>query len=93
VRLKPEKVEDLCRQITEALKRDTRVKFLGSAEQVELAIRKLFLADLQREEGLMAEVDKIMDANRSKIAGKNIDVQIMRRKIRGQLARQRKIVL
>ena len=93
MRLKPEKVEDLCRQITEALKRDTRVKFLGSAEQVELAIRKLFLADLQREEGLMAEVDKIMDANRSKIAGKNIDVQIMRRKIRGQLARQRKIVL
>jgi hypothetical protein len=91
--LKPEKVEDLCRQITEALKRDTRVKFLGSAEQVELAIRKLFLADLQREEELMAEVDKIMDANRSKIAGKNIDVQIMRRKIRGQLARQRKIVL
>jgi len=93
VRLKPEKVEDLSRQITEMLKSDSRVKLLVPAEQIEVAVRKLLLADLQREDELMAEVDKIMDANRNKIAGKNIDVQLMRRKIRDQLVRQRKTVL
>ena len=93
MRLKPEKVEDLSRQITEMLKSDSRVKLLVPAEQIEVAVRKLLLADLQREDELMAEVDKIMDANRNKIAGKNIDVQLMRRKIRDQLVRQRKTVL
>lgn len=93
VRLKPEKVEDLCRQIVAALKSDARVKMPAPAEQVELAIRKILLDDLQAEDDLMQEVDRILQAHRGQIAGKNIDVQIMRRKVRDQLMRQRKIVL
>lgn len=93
MRLKPEKVEDLCRQIVTALKNDTRVKFLAGADQIGHAIRKIFSADLQREDELMQEVDRIMQAHRGKIIGKNIDVQVMRRKIRDQLMRERKIVL
>jgi hypothetical protein len=91
--LKPEKVEDLCRQIVAVLKSDARVKMSVPGEQVELAIRKILLDDLQREDELMQEVDRIMASHRGQIAGKNIDVQIMRRKIRDQLVRQRKIVL
>ena len=93
MRLKPEKVEDLCRQIVAVLKSDARVKMSVPGEQVELAIRKILLDDLQREDELMQEVDRIMASHRGQIAGKNIDVQIMRRKIRDQLVRQRKIVL
>jgi hypothetical protein len=91
--LKPEKVEDICRQIVAALKGDQRVKMRAPAGQIELAIRKIFFDDLQAEDALMQEVDRIMEAHRGQIAGKNIDVQIMRRKIRDQLVRQRKIVL
>jgi len=76
-----------------ALRNDARVKFLAGADQIEHAIRRILLADLQREDELMREVDRIMEAHRGKIIGKNIDVQLMRRKIRDQLVRQRKIVL
>ncbi len=93
MRLKPEKVEDLCRQIVAALRHDERVKVLVPTEEIERAIRKIFLDDLEREDALMKDVDKILDSHRGQIAGKNIDVQIMRRKIRDQLVRQRKIVL
>jgi len=93
VRLKPEKVEDLSRQIVAALQHDERVKLLVPAEEVDRVVRKLFLDDLQREDELMREVDQIMETHRDKIAGKNIDVHLLRRKIRDQLVRERKTVL
>jgi hypothetical protein len=93
VRLKPEKVDDLCRQIATALKVDTRVKLLAPAEVIQHELRKVFLEDLEREDELMEEVERIMQANRGKIIGKNIDVQLLRRKIRNQLVRERKIIL
>ena len=43
MRLKPEKVEDLSRQIAEALKQDSRVVVLKSGEELEREIRKVFL--------------------------------------------------
>ncbi|MCX8037070.1 MAG: DUF507 family protein [Candidatus Sumerlaeia bacterium] len=93
MRLKPEKVEDLSRKIVAALQQDTRVKFLKSADEIERTVRKVLLDDLQREDEIMKEVDEIMEKHRNKIVGKNVDVQVLRRKIRDQLTRERKIVL
>jgi len=42
---------------------------------------------------LMDEVERIIEEHRQKIAGKNVDMQVLRRKIRDQLARERKLVL
>jgi len=93
VRLKPEKVEDLSRQIAAELRGDKRVEVLVPDDRLELEIRKVFLADLKREDDLMEEVERIIQANRDKIVGKNIDLQLFRRKVRDQLVRQRKIIL
>ena len=93
VRLKPEKVENLSRQIVAAMEKDERVVLLSGHDEIERAVRRLFLEDLEREDELMKEVDQIMETHRAKISGKNIDVQVLRRKIRDQLVRERKIVL
>jgi hypothetical protein len=93
VRLKPEKVEDLSRQITAALEKDGKTTCLAPAEEIERAVRKVFVADLKREDELMDEVEKIIDQHRDKITGKNVDMQVLRRKIRDQLVRERKLVL
>ena len=93
MRLRPEKVEDLSRQIIKALKADDRVAFEGKAEEVERAVRSVFLADLRREDALMEEVERLIEQHRDKIAGKNVDMQVMRRKIRDQLIRERRMIL
>lgn len=93
MRLKPEKVEDLSRQITAELQRDKRVQLQVPPDQLEREVRKIFLDDLRREDALMEEVEQIIQAHRHKMVGKNIDLQVLRRKIRDQLARERRIVL
>lgn len=93
MRLKPEKVADLSRQIAEALKADSRVAFEAAIEEVERAVRKVFLGDLRREDELMEEVERVIETHREKIAGKNVDMQVLRRKIRDQLVRERKMIL
>ena len=93
MRLKPEKVEDLSRQITEALKADKRVGVIGSPEDVERAIRAVILADLRSEDELMEEVERVIESHRDKIAGKNVDMQVLRRKSRDQLVRDKKMIL
>lgn len=93
MRLKPEKVVDLTRQVTKALEGDSRATLLKPADDVERAVREVFLADLRREDDLMEEVEKVIEEHRGKITGKNVDMQVLRRKIRDQLARERRLVL
>jgi hypothetical protein len=92
VRLKPEKVDDLARKISDALRAEAGVELLNVA-RLEHEVRRVIFDDLQREVDLNDEVDGIMKEHQAKIAGKNIDVQLLRRKIRGQLVRERKIIL
>lgn len=93
MRLKPEKVEDLSRQILAELQKNPQVELLAPPDRIEHLIRRIFLEDLRREDALMDEVEQIMKEHARKIAGKNVDVQLLRRKIRDQLVRARKIVL
>jgi hypothetical protein len=93
VRLKPEKVEDLGRKIARDLQNDPRATLLKPPEEVEREARRVILDDLRREDELMEEVERIIEEHRQKIAGKNVDMQVLRRKIRDQLARERKLVL
>jgi hypothetical protein len=93
VRLKPEKVEDLSHKIAKELEEDSRVTLRGTPEEIERETRRVFLDDLRREDELMEEVERIIQEHRGKIIGKNIDLQVLRRKIRDQLVRERKIVL
>jgi hypothetical protein len=93
VRLKPEKVEDLSRKIVQALQKDTRATVLKTPEEIEREARHVILDDLRREDELMEEVERVIEEHRQKIAGKNIDMQLLRRKIRDQLARERRMVL
>jgi hypothetical protein len=92
VRLKPEKVDDLARKIADALRSESSVELLNPA-RIEHEVRRIIFDDLKREDDLNDEVDRIIQEHRAKIAGKNIDVQVLRRKIRDQLVRERKIIL
>lgn len=93
LRLKPEKVEHLCTQIVAALEKDDRATLVKPKDEIAFEARKVFVADLRAEDALMDEVEKVIEEHRTKIAGKNIDMQILRRKIRDQLVRERKIVI
>ncbi len=93
MRLRPERIENLSKKVTTALKAHKRVEFVASPEQIELAIRHAIQGDLQREDDLEREAEEILKQYRQKIDMNNLSYNTLVTKTKSELAKKRRIVL
>ena len=93
MRLKPEKVDQLAKVITEALAVHPEIKFGDSAERVTGLIKKVILADLQAEEALEADARKLLEQHANEINRTGASYDKLLQKAKQKLATERKMVL
>ena len=93
MRLSDRKIDSLADKILHWLQQNEDVQCLGSAEALRTAIVEEFRQEKEIERHLDEEVDRIMSQNETRMRHEGIDIWVMRKKIRQQLARERGIVL
>jgi len=93
MRLTEAKVRYLAaRMVTELGRRDD-VSVIGGPENVEAEIAKVIRENLLAEVALDREVETVLERYRREIASGNLDVDLLRQKIKKQLARERGVVI
>ncbi len=93
MRLSDRKIEALADKILRWLEQNQDIQFLGSTGAIRAAIVEEFQREKEKERQLDEEVDRFMHQNESRIRLEGIDIWVMRKKIRQQLARERGVVL
>ncbi len=93
MRLKPEKVEYLARQVIEAFKKIKKVEFAAPIADVEGGIKRVILADLKREDDLEKEAEEILRVYKQKISMQNLSYNTLVTKTKQELAKKKKIIL
>ncbi|MBX7244867.1 MAG: DUF507 family protein [Candidatus Sumerlaeaceae bacterium] len=93
MRLKPEKIEYLARQVVEAFKKIKKVEFAAPIADVEGGIKRVILADLKREDDLEKEAEEILKVYKQKISMQNLSYNTLVTKTKQELAKKKKIIL
>ena len=93
MRLSDRKIESLADKILRWLEQNRDIQFLGTPAAIRTAIIEEFQREKEKERQLDEEVDRIMHQNESRMRLEGIDIWVMRKKIRQQLARERGLVL
>jgi hypothetical protein len=93
MRLSDRKIESLADKVLRWMEGNRDIQFLGSADAIRAAIIDEFLQEKELERQLDEEVDRIMAQNEPRMRIEGIDVWVMRKKVRQQVARERGIVL
>jgi hypothetical protein len=93
MRLSDRKIESLADKILRWLEQNQDIELLGTAASIRAAIVGEFQQEKAKERQLDEEVDRIMHQNEARMRLEGIDIWVMRKKIRQQLARERGIVL
>lgn len=93
MRLSERKIKYLSHKIAAWLGRRADAQLLGRPEIVELAIGRAIVQELQLEDELDDEVERVLKTYQNQIRGQNMDLSVLRLKIKNQLAREKGIVL
>ena len=93
VRLSERKIRYLSARMARWLEDRPDVKLLDRLEIVELAIARGFAEELRLEDDLDDEVEKVLKEHQASIRGQNMDLTLLRQKIKAQLAREKGFVL
>src|SRR5262245_41046902 len=93
VRLSERKIKYLAGKMSDWFARRPDVKLLGKREAVELAIARAITQELRLEDELDDEVERVLKTYQTQIRGQNMDVALLRQKVKVQLAREKGIVL
>lgn len=93
MRLSEAKIRYLSEQLAAWLAGREDTEFLGSQEAVAAEIAATIRLEMKVEEELEAEVDRVLGQYRKQIDSQNMDVELLRQKIKRQLARDKGIVL
>jgi len=93
MRLSERKIESLADKILHWLQQKPDVDCLGTPEEIRALIIDEFRQEKDLERQLDEEVDSIMAKNETRMRLEGIDIWVMRKKIRQQLARERGLVL
>jgi hypothetical protein len=93
VRLSERKIRYLSDRIVTWMERRGDVEFLDRADVVALAVARAIALELKQEDDLDDEVEKMLKDYQNQIRGQNMDLMLLRQKIKAQLARERGIVL
>jgi hypothetical protein len=68
-------------------------EFLGSREAVAAEIAKTIRLEMREEEELEEEVERVLGQYRKQIDSQKMDIELLRQKIKRQLAKEKGIVL
>jgi len=93
MRLSDRKIEALADKALRWMEENRDIQFLASADAIRAAMIDEFRQEKELERQLDDEVDRIMAQNESRMRMEGIDVWVMRKKVRQQVARERGIVL
>lgn len=93
MRLSERKIKYLSHKMTRWLAGRADLRLLDRDEVVELAIGRAILQELRLEDELDDDVEKVLKTYQNQIRGQNMDMSLLRLKIKTQLAREKGIVL
>ena len=93
MRLSERKIKYLSARITSWLAGLSDVELLERSEVVELAIARAIFQELHLEDELDDEVERVIKSYQTQIRGQNMDLTLLRQKIKLQLAKEKGIVL
>jgi hypothetical protein len=93
MRLSEAKIRYLAARLAAELESRDDVTFLGGGEPVALEIAKVIRENLVAEDALDRDVETTLGRYRREIAGGNLDVDLLRQKIKKQLAKERGVVI
>ena len=93
MRLSEAKIRYLAARLVGELKGREDVTLLGGPETLESEIARVIRDNLLAEEALDRDVETMMGRYRREIASGNMDVELLRQKIKKQLAKDRGIVV
>ncbi|MDZ4804341.1 MAG: DUF507 family protein [Candidatus Eisenbacteria bacterium] len=93
MRLSERKIRYLSERIVTWMERRGDVEFVGRPEIVELAVARAVTLELKIEDDLDDEVERVLAGYQNQIRGQNMDMMLLRQKIKSQLAREKGIVL
>jgi len=93
VRLSPNKIDYLSRKILKALQDNRRVHLQANADLVLRSIQDAIYANMQAEEEIDAEVEQLLAQHRGQIEAQDLDLSVLRLKLKRELARKRGFTL
>lgn len=93
VRLSPNKIDYLSRKILKALQDNRRVHLQANADLVLRSIQDAVYANMQAEEEIDAEVEQLLAQHRGQIEAQDLDLSVLRLKLKRELARKRGFTL
>lgn len=93
MRLKPEKIDLLAQRIVKAFGAMEKVKVQAEPDVVQSAIKRVILADLEREDDLEREAAAMLRQYQHQISMQSMSYNTLLTRAKQELARKRKIVL
>ncbi len=93
MRMSSRKVQYLAEKIIEQLSDKLKAKWPEGEQTAVQAIVAAIREDLEIEEEIDREAEKYIDENLRRIERENMDLYVLRKKIREELARKRGVVL
>jgi hypothetical protein len=91
--MSPEKVKDLADQIVAMMAEHAQVHLNEDANALKVAIGGVILDDLEEEDDIDREVDELVRKHARDIDEGDIDVDLLRKKFRSEIARRRGVIL
>ena len=88
-----DKVKDLAAQIVQMMQDHPKIELQDRAEALRVVVGSVILDDLREEDDIDAEVDRLLEQHAREIDAESMDHEILRRKFRDQIARQRGFTL
>ncbi len=93
MRLRPEKIEQLAELVYSTLGPNSQIKLTGVKEDALFLIRKVITEDLEAEDEIQAEAQKILDDHADDMRRMGVNHAQMLQKTMKKLARDRGMVL
>ena len=93
MRLSSRKVEYLSGKILKLIQDNRNMHLVTHPDLAQRAVADAIWADLRAEEALDDEVDRLLEAHRGEIQGQEMDLTVLRQKMKRELARKRGFTL
>jgi hypothetical protein len=91
--MSPEKVKHLAARIVEMMAAHEKVHLNEDPLAVQVAVGSVILDDLEEEDDIEREIDELLSKHARDIDQDDIDVEVLRKKFRSEIARRRGVVL
>ena len=93
MRLSPRKIEYLSLKILKLIQDNRRIHISTHPDLVQRAVYDVIYRNMQEEEEIDAEVDQLIHQHMIEIQAKDVDVSLLRLKIKRELAKKRGFTL